>query len=48
MQATLKGALEAPLTRYTYAKVTIKMIETREDYKVYIDTGYSQPLVDKE
>jgi hypothetical protein len=33
---------------YTYAKVIVRIIETREDYKVCIDTGCSQPLVDKE
>jgi len=32
---------------YTYAKVIVRIIETREDYKVYINTGCSQPLVDK-
>jgi hypothetical protein len=48
VQAILKGALKAPLIRYTYIKVTIRIIKTREDYKVYIDTGCSQPLINKE
>jgi hypothetical protein len=41
VQAILKGVLEAPLTRYTYAKVTVKIIKIKEDYKVYINIGYS-------
>jgi hypothetical protein len=48
VQAILKGALKAPLTGYTYAKVTVKIIETKEDYKVYINIRCSQPLVNKE
>jgi hypothetical protein len=47
VQAILKGALKALLTRYTYTKVTIKIIKTREDYKVYINIEYSQPLINK-
>ena len=37
MQAILKGVLKAPLIGYTYAKVTVRIIKTKEDYKVYID-----------
>jgi hypothetical protein len=48
VQALLKGVLKAPLIKYTYTKVTIKIIKTKEDYKVYINTKCSQPLVNKE
>jgi hypothetical protein len=41
MQALLKGVLKAPFIRYTYTKVIIKIIETKEDYKVYINIEYS-------
>jgi hypothetical protein len=37
IKALLKSALKAPLIRYTYAKVIIRIIETKKDYKVYID-----------
>jgi hypothetical protein len=33
--------LKAPLIEYTYVKVVVKIIETREEYKVYIDIGCS-------
>jgi hypothetical protein len=48
VQAILKSILKAPFIRYTYAKVTIRIIKTKEDYKVYIDIECSQPLVNKE
>jgi hypothetical protein len=41
VEASPKGTLEALLIGYTYAKVTVRIIETEKDYKVYIDTGYS-------
>jgi hypothetical protein len=33
--------LKAPLIGYTYAKIAIRIIETREEYKVYINIDYS-------
>jgi hypothetical protein len=40
--------LKALLIGYTYAKIAVRIIETREEYKVYIDIGYSRPLINKE
>jgi hypothetical protein len=41
IEAILNSVLKAPLIRYTYAKVAIKIIETREEYKVCINIGCS-------
>jgi hypothetical protein len=48
IEAILNSVLKAPLIRYTYTKVAIRIIETKEEYKVYIDIGCSRPLVNKE
>jgi hypothetical protein len=41
VEAILNSILEAPLIKYTYTKVVVKIIETREEYKVYINIGCS-------
>ena len=41
MQALLKGILKAPFIKYTYIKITIRIIKTKEDYKIYINIEYS-------